>query len=329
MSQQLLLDISSATARSKGQARRRHQPALSEEARKAQRNQARRERARRKTTEISQMLLWVGSGLPYNLTTPANFARPSVQPSPYADQPQCGSPPSTNEEIPPKVPPTVSHSHCPAFTVLPAHASNFNSRALAQSTRYIAAQTKARETKTTVRRDVQQVEDLDGVLAQDGYEYRPNPEGEDIYAARILFGFAKDQHAIFAANDTGIIPVNTSNTIEADGTIEHPQKCPVTNCKYHRMGFLLKKERDEHAIQHFGGAIECGYPDCWYHDMADSEVHFANAEQLRDHVHIWHPDNIYYYECSWCGSRFEKQEYVEHIDDCIIHAVELEALERA
>ena len=44
MSQQLLLDISTASARSKGQARRRNQPVVSDEARKAQRNLARRER---------------------------------------------------------------------------------------------------------------------------------------------------------------------------------------------------------------------------------------------------------------------------------------------
>ena len=46
MPQQLLLDILGASASSKGQARRRKQPAVSEEARKAQRNLARRERAR-------------------------------------------------------------------------------------------------------------------------------------------------------------------------------------------------------------------------------------------------------------------------------------------
>lgn len=58
MSQQLLLDISSATARSKGQARRRNQPTESEEARKAQRNLARRERARcKKTARTEQLLL--------------------------------------------------------------------------------------------------------------------------------------------------------------------------------------------------------------------------------------------------------------------------------
>lgn len=46
MPQQLLLDILSASARSKGQARRRNQPAVSEDARKVQRNLVRRERAR-------------------------------------------------------------------------------------------------------------------------------------------------------------------------------------------------------------------------------------------------------------------------------------------
>ncbi len=46
MSQRLLLDISCASARSKGQARRRNQSAPSEEARKAQRNRVRRDRVR-------------------------------------------------------------------------------------------------------------------------------------------------------------------------------------------------------------------------------------------------------------------------------------------
>ena len=46
MSYQALLDLPGATARSKGQARRRNQPSLSDDARKNQRNFARRERAR-------------------------------------------------------------------------------------------------------------------------------------------------------------------------------------------------------------------------------------------------------------------------------------------
>ena len=46
MSYQVLLDIPGATARSKGQARRRNQLSLSDGARKDQRNLARRERAR-------------------------------------------------------------------------------------------------------------------------------------------------------------------------------------------------------------------------------------------------------------------------------------------
>ena len=50
MSQELVLDLLNATARSKGQARRRNGPLLSGDARKAQRNLARRERARCKKT---------------------------------------------------------------------------------------------------------------------------------------------------------------------------------------------------------------------------------------------------------------------------------------
>lgn len=248
---------------------------------------------------------------------------------PYADPPQFDPLIPAKDKTSQEGLETPLLPHLPAFTVMPAHAHSTNPRALAQSTRYIATQSKVQKIKDTVQRNVQQVEDVDVVLTQDGFENRPNPEGEDLYAARILFGFSKDQHAIFAANDTGTIPVNTNNEIEADGTIEHPQKCPVTNCKYHRKGFPLKTERDEHVIQHFEGVIKCGFAYCWYNEIVDYGVHiFANVEQLRDHVHIWHSiDNKS--TCPSCDSYFSKSEYLKHIENCIIHKVELEASERA
>ncbi|KAL9136154.1 MAG: hypothetical protein Q9175_002632 [Cornicularia normoerica] len=176
MSQQLLLDISNATARSRGQARRRNQPAQNEDARKAQRNLARRERARcKKTGKTEQQLL------------------PSVQPSPYADRLQYGAPLPVKDKATYKLSDPSLLPHIPAFTILPAHAININLRALAQSSRYIVTQSVAQETKDILRGDSQRVEDVSVVQARDGFESRITPEEQNLDAAEILVEVAKGQ----------------------------------------------------------------------------------------------------------------------------------------
>ena len=184
-----------------------------------------------------------------------------------------------------------------------------------------------------MRRDVQQEEDVDVVLAQNGFESRITPEWEDLDAAGILFGFAKDQHAIFTAKDNGTIPANTDNKIEADGTMAYPQNCPVATCEYHRKGFPLKPERDEHVMTHFEGGIKCGSEKCRLANfevrLAYFEVHFAKTEQLRNHLHIYHPWDTDHFKCGSCYRNLSKSAYLTHLEDCIVHAVELEASGRA
>lgn len=162
-----------------------------------------------------------------------------------------------------------------------------------------------------MQRDVQQEEDVDVVLAQNGFESRTTPEGEDLDAAGILLRSAKDQHAIFIAKYNGTIPANTDNKIEADGTMAYPQKCPVATCEYHRKGFPLKPERDEYVMTHFEGGIKCGSEKC---RLAYFEVHFANTEQLRNHLHIYHPwDTVLEYMKQLSG--------LYGIDSCIDYGV--------
>ncbi|CAD6591131.1 MAG: hypothetical protein ASARMPREDX12_004939 [Alectoria sarmentosa] len=202
MSQQLVLDISGATARSKGQARRRNQPALSEDARKAQRNLARRERAKCKKTKNTEQQL-----------------RPSVIPSPYADQPQYGAPFSAKGKAAHTPSETPLLPHLPAFTVLPAHANDVNQRALAQSRRRMATQTKAQVTKDIVRDDVQRVGDVNITPEKHRSEPRVITEEQDLDVAGILVDVSKEQHAISTASNNGNISANPGVGTKADASV--------------------------------------------------------------------------------------------------------------
>ncbi|KAL9065224.1 MAG: hypothetical protein Q9161_008382 [Pseudevernia consocians] len=258
MSQQLVLDISSATARSKGQARRRNQPALSEDARKAQRNFARRERARCKKTEKTEERLLS-----------------SAQASPYADQPQYGSQSPIKGKAAHKFAGTPLLPHLPTFTVLPAHADDINIRALAQSSRYIAAQSKAQKTKDIVRGDVQQNGDVFGDISvrqpQHGSKSPITPEEQDWDAAETLIEVAKGQRTVSTAMDTEAISVDTGGDSDADASIEDSWRCRFATCEYYHRPFLLKMERDEHTRKHAKGNIKCGLWSCRFASAAKPE----------------------------------------------------------
>ncbi|CAD6569768.1 MAG: hypothetical protein ASARMPRED_003137 [Alectoria sarmentosa] len=262
MSQQLILDISGATARSKGQARRRNQPALSEDARKAQRNLARRERAKCKKTNNTEQQL-----------------RPSVIPSPYADQPQYGAPFSAKGKAAHTPSETPLLPHLPAFTVLPAHANDVNQRALAQSRRHMATQTKAQVTKDIVRDDVQRVGDVNITPEKHRSEARVIAEEQDLNVAGILVDVFKEQHAISTAPAFGNISGNAGVETKASANRKYSRKCPVTTCEYHRKEFLVKVEGDKHIMSHFEGDIKCG---CYKCRVFGRKV-FNDLEQLRSH----------------------------------------------
>ncbi|KAF6236194.1 hypothetical protein HO173_005823 [Letharia columbiana] len=313
MSQQLLLDISSATARSKGQARRRNQPTESEGARKAQRNLARRERARCKMTARTEQLLLS-----------------SAQPSLYADRPQYGAPVSINDKVPRELPEIHLQPHRPAFTVLPAHANEFNLRALAQSSRYIAAQSKAQEAKDVVRDDLQQVGGVSVIQARDGSQSRITPEEQDRDVAEILVEVAREQHPASTVMDTETNSVNTGGEPEADASMEYSRKCPVATCEFHRKGFPRKAERDKHTMTHFEGSFNWGYELC---GRSYSFEILDNIEDLRHHVrgstHLSSFRELERFKCYVCTRVFDRSGYLEHMDDCMVHTVELEASGRA
>ncbi len=282
----------------------------------------------------------------------ADSTRSSMQPSPYADQPQYGAPLPFKGEVPTELPQLHLQPHRPAFTILPAGANAFNLRALAQSTRYLVAQSKAQDIDSTVGGHVRQVKDIHVAPARDGVESRNTTEEENLddVAAGILVKVAKGQHAIFAAADSGTSSVNTSTALDTNGTMnqdgqafrdllsmkstaQDPQKCPIITCEYHQKGFSLKVEREKHTITHFEGDIECGSEHCcyssqWPHLIEDPKKYFDNVEQLKSHVGIHHDLDLFElggFKCFICCRILNRSGYFEHLNDCIVHTVELKA----
>ena len=258
--------------------------------------------------------------LPVNTTTLADYVRPPTQALSCADQPQYGSPFPMKRMAPHEFSQTPSLPHLPPFTVFPADANRINLRALAQSNRYTTTQLKAQETKDIGPSDVLKIGDASVTQAPDGFEFRSVPAKQDLDAAGILFEVAKEQEPISAALNTGIIPANTGGEFDADASMDCSQKCPVTSCEYHDKGFSTKVERDKHTMTHFEGAFRCS----WCIDY-----HLTSLKLLDDHMHKHHKMRLRYFdwmvECCICHQLFRSSRYAEHLDDCMVHAVELEA----
>ncbi len=251
-----------------------------------------------------------------------------MQPSPYANQPQYGAPLPFKEGVPTELPQLHLQPHRPAFAVLPASANDLNLQALAQSTRYLVAQSKAQDIDSTVGGHVRQVKDLHVAPARDGIESRNTTEEEkqDGVAAGILVQVAKGQHAIFADANNGSSSVNTSTALETNGTMNHPHWCPVKTCEYHQKGFSLKVERDKHTMTHFEGDIKFGYVYCrnstqWLRLIENPKNYFDIVKQLKNHIH--HGLDMFgvCYECYTCFRILNRWDYIQHLNDCIVHTV--------
>lgn len=222
--------------------------------------------------------------------------------------------------------------HRPAFTVLPAHANEFNLRALAQSSRYIAAQSKAQEAKDVVRDNLQQVGGVSVIQARDGSQSRITPEEQDRDVAEILVEVAREQHPASTVMDTETNSVNTGGEPEADASMEYSRKCPVTTCEFHRKGFPRKAERDKHTMTHFDGPFKCGSE--LYGRSFNFEELLKNTEGLITHhvrgsAHHFSFCEFKRFKCCVCTRVFDRSAYLEHLNDCIVHTVELEASGRA
>lgn len=232
--------------------------------------------------------------------------------------------------MPRELPEIHLQPHRPAFTVLPAHANEFNLRALAQSSRYIAAQSKAQEAKDVVRDDLQQVGGVSVIQARDGSQSRITPEEQDRDVAEILVEVAREQHPASTVMDTETNSVNTGGEPEADASMEYSRKCPVATCEFHRKGFPRKAERDKHTMTHFEGSFNWGYELC---GRSYSFEILDNIEDLRHHVrgstHLSSFRELERFKCYVCTRVFDRSGYLEHMDDCMVHTVELEASGRA
>ncbi|KAM0804462.1 hypothetical protein BDR22DRAFT_885715 [Usnea florida] len=269
MSYQVLLDLPGATARSKGQARRRNQPCLSDDARKDRRNFARRERARYKRMERTEQ--------PH---------MSSVLPFSKANQLQHDAQVTVKDKATYKVSEPALPPHTPAITVLPGPPIDINRRALAQSKKYIAAQSKVQETNDSVRIDVQRLEDVTGdaciVPARDSFESQFTPMGQDFDAAGTLLAVAQEPCVISTIPELGDMLSATVDEPEEDTIAISSSTCRVSTCIDHHKRFLSKPERDKHTETHFAG-IFCDHSDCrsW---MANYEI----FDRLFPHIKFFH-----------------------------------------
>ena len=233
------------------------------------------------------------------------------------------------------MPETPSLPYLPAFTVLPAHADKINLRALAQSNRYIGAQSKAQEIKGVVRVEWHQVEDTSVVPTSNGFRSGVALEEQDLDVAEILVGVAKEQHPTLPAKDTGALIVKKIGATSADTGRERSRKCPVTICPYHNeIQPWLKEEKDKHTMTHFEGDVvfstrNCRYALRWPSFVEAPQNYFQNIRNLKDAIQNyqwWNLDGSEDFKCLLCLSNFDHSGYLDHLDGCIVHKVQAEAL---
>ena len=179
-----------------------------------------------------------------------------------------------------------------------------------------------------MRDDLQQVGGVSVIQARDGSQSRITPEEQDRDVEEILVEVAREQHPASTVMHTETNSVNTGGEPEADASIEYSRKCPVTTCESHRKGFPRKAERDKHTMTHFEGSFKCGSRLCG-RSYIFFENSFNNIEDLRHHVRgLTHLSSFREFErfrCCVCTHVFDRSSYLEHLDDCMVHTVELEA----
>ena len=332
MSYQVLLDFPGATARSKGQARRRNQPSLSDDARRDQRNLARRERARcKRIGRTKQPHVEAEGGIPYMTIAPANLARSSVPPSSNSNRLEHDAYVTAEDKAAFKISQPALPPHPPTITALPAHPIDINRRALAQSNRYIAAQSKVQETNDSMRIDVQRLGDVTGdvsvIPARDPLESQSTPERHDFDAAEILLAVAQEPRAISTTPELGDMLAATVDGPEEDAISISSWTCPVSTCIDHRKRFSSKTERDIHTRTHFEG-MGCGHSQC-----CASTFLFKEFKRMFAHTKLAHPISIYDtgkpFKCQSCTQEFKQSDYLDHFDDCMVRTVKRKALGNA
>ena len=255
---------------------------------------------------------------------PANLARSLVQPSLNANQLQHDSQMTMKDKAAyqPALPP-----HPPAITILPAHPIDINRRALAQSKRYIAAQSKVQETTDSVRIDEQRLEDVTGdarvVPARDSLESQSIPMAQDFDAAGILLAVAQEPRNISTTPELGDMLSATVDEPEEDTISISSWTCPVSTCIDHHKTFVSKSERDKHTRRHCKGML-CGHSQC-----DESTFMFKESKDMLIHIYSFHTTTVYatgkHFKCQNCTQELSQSDYLDHFDDCVVRTVEREA----
>lgn len=200
--------------------------------------------------------------------------------------------------------------------MLPAHTNNINRRALGQSGRYITARSKAQQIQDVVQVKREQDEIVSSTQAENSAEHQKSPEEQESDAAKSLVEVARQQQQIGISMNTETISINTGSDSDADASIAYSRRCPVTTCEDHMKCFSSKADRDRHTMTHFNGQIKCGVPICSRWDDV-----FETVEHLKNHLrrsHLW----------AWLDPLLY-EDYLEHLDDCVVRMVELQASAKA
>ena len=261
----------------------------------------------------------------------ADYISPSAQPFPPASQPQHDLSSPSVDEIAESVPESLLLPSPLTFTVSPGHPDDKILRAPTQSTIYSTAKPKAQHAKAAVRETVQRIEDVTTLEASDRAEVQITSQEQDLNAAGILVEAAREQHPILPTLEPANSPVI------ANASLRYTRKCPVPSCPYHLdRGFWSKTEKNNHIMTHFEGQIgfatndiRCSLP--WPSFIEDPENFFPKIEILKRRVgkhFIWYRYGGGFEDstCHICLRSLDTFSYVEHLDDCIVHAVQAQAL---
>ena len=175
----------------------------------------------------------------------------------------------------------------------------------------------------TVQEDVEKGKAASTPKARNENAHRAAPNEQVLNAAGILSDVAKEQHPITPTINIRPASVGVDDTPDADSTTAYLCKCPVNACWYHDNPFSLIAQRDVHVRTHYEGEHKCN--EC--NARNGMEGHFISAFCFKIHVRRHHMKGIF--KCQICLNSFSGLSFIEHLDECIVHEVEMEASGRA
>ena len=137
----------------------------------------------------------------------------------------------------------------------------------------------------------------------------------------------------------GTMSVKERRASNASASMGYSRKCLVTTCSYHLdIGPWSKKEKDKHTMTHFEGNIEVGtdkgrYSLPWPKIIDSPEEYFSKIRIFRCSIELLHQWDVHDrshdfrgLKCMICFGDFGPSGYLEHLDDCILYAVQVQAL---